>query len=247
MPLVNLTHLGLNSSNQQQGVISTLDRPIGNNEFGAASFLTGATRAIPTEAADLVAPTIRQLLLSNIDVATWMAAEGHVFYAAGAAQNTTLTGQTSFAATTPTLLLDVPAGTVAVPLLIALGQTGTVAGDAISILVEVDDVTRFSSGSALTSFNSMTRRSPAPYTARCTVYTTATAAAGMGVRLMGITVAQDVAPAEGISNELIWTPSGADFVWGPSSVLVYTYAATTGPTFFPTFKWLEYPIARHGF
>ena len=190
-------------------------------------------------------PTIRELLTRNIDVAAWLAGEGRVYYAADADQNDLVTAQTSFADTTPTFLLRVPAGTVCIPLLVSLGQTGTVAGDTISAIIEIDNIDRYSTGgTSETVFNSRTYGTP---TNKCTLLSGATALTGYGVRIMGVNLAQDVAPAEGISNEIIWSPSGPDFLVGPAAFLVYTYAGTTAPTWFWSFKWAEFPIARFGF
>ena len=191
--------------------------------------------------------TIRDMLRMNVDVAAWLAAEGRVFYASDADQNDLVTGQTSYADTTPSFSLRVPAGTVAIPLLMSLGQTGTVAGDTISVIVEIDNADRYSSGGASeTIFNSRTGGAGLP-TPQCTLFSTPTVVTGYGIRVMGINLAQDVAPAEGISNEVIWTPTGPDFLVGPANLNVYTYAGTTGPTWFWTFKWAEFPLARLGF
>lgn len=202
---------------------------------------------LPTQTIETMpeSPTIRELLTRNIDVAAWLAAEGRAFYASDADQNDLVTAQTSFADTTPTFMLRVPSGTTCIPLLASLGQTGTVAGDTISAIVEIDNIDRYSTGGTTeTVFNSRTYGSIAN---KCTLLTGATALTGYGIRVMGINVAQDVAPAEGISNEVIWTPSGPDFLVGPATFLVYTYAATTAPTWFWTFKWVEFPTARLGF
>ena len=189
--------------------------------------------------------TVKEMLMRGADVAGLLALEGRVFYASDAAANDRVTGQTSFANTTPTFLLRVPANTVAIPLLTSLGQSGSVAGGDITVIIESDNVDRFSSsGTSETVFNSNTRTGGA--TNLCTLYSGATATGGYGARIMGITVAADVAPAEGISNELIWSPSGPDFLVGPASFLVYTFAASTGPTWLWTFKWAECPLDRLG-
>ena len=67
-------------------------------------------------------------LLQLPDPLSVLSAQGRVFYAADAASADLVTGQTSHAVTTPTFLLDVPLGIVAIPLQMKLFQAGTVAG-----------------------------------------------------------------------------------------------------------------------
>ena len=174
------------------------------------------------------------------DLLTWLAAEGRIFYASDADQNDLVTGQTSFANTTPTFLLSVPSGTTAVPLGVRLFQTGTVAGGAVDVIMEIDDAARYSSGG--TSETVLCARTTGGQTNLSTLYSGATASSGYGVRIFGATLGQDVSPAEGAVNEILWTPSaGLDFLVGPASFLVYTYAGTTGPTWWWSIKFAEFP------
>jgi len=158
--------------------------------------------------------------------------QGKVFIASDADQNDLVTGQTSFADTTPTFLLDVPAGTTAVPLFLNLSQTGTVAGGAIDVIIEIDRVKRYSSGGT-----SEKVFSPSARTGACKLYTGATALTGYGVRLWGATIGQDVSPAEGAIQGPFWKPEVPYQLVGPASFLIYTYAGTTGPTWFWSFGW----------
>ena len=186
---------------------------------------------------------ISQLAMNGGDLGLLLSSQGRIFTASDADQNDLVTGQTSFAATTPTFMLDIPSGTTVVPLLVSLGQTGTVAGDAISVIIEIDNADRYaSSGTSETVFNNKT--AGGVFTNAATLYSGATAESGYGVRVFGVTVAQDVAPAEGISNEVLWTPTSTpEFLVGPAAFLVYTYAGTTGPTWFWTIKWAEIPTS----
>lgn len=186
------------------------------------------------------------LTVTNGDLLTWLGARGHVFYASDADQNDAVTGQTSFANTTPTFLLNVPSGTTAIPLLARMGQTGTVAGGNIDVLMEFDDAARYSSGG--TAETILCARTDAPLTnntnfTNATLYSGATASAGYGVRVFGREFAQDVDPASTeFVPEVVWTPiAGLDFLVGPASWLIYTYAATTGPTWYWTIKWAAFP------
>lgn len=178
--------------------------------------------------------------LEEADLASFLAAEGKVYYASDADQNDLVTGQTSFAATTPTFLLDIPTGTTVIPLMMRLFQSGTVAGAAVDVIMEFDNAARYSAaGTAETVLASKTTGAQAT---ACTLYSNPTAAAGYGVRVYGATLGQDVSPAEGAVNEVIWTPQGGlDFLVGPAAWATYTYAGTTGPTWLWTFKWAEIP------
>lgn len=190
---------------------------------------------------------LRTQITKGNDVATLLAIEGQTFYASDADQNDVVTAVTSFAATTPTFLLQVPSGTTVIPLGVRLAQTGTVAGAAIDIIMEIDNADRYSAGGtsetilpARTLGPSGSSGSSAASSSACTLYSNPTAAAGYGVRIDGITIGQDVSSAEGAINSYIWTPSGGyDFIVGPGAWLIYTYAGTTAPTWFWTIKWGE--------
>ena len=166
-----------------------------------------------------------------------LAQQGRVYTASDSAEDQTVTGQTSFANTTPTFLLRVPSGVVAVPLGVDLGQTGSVAGGAVQVVIAQDNQDRYASGgTAETIFqpNRMVDRPPL-----CALYSGATATAGYGVRLWGATIGQDVSPAEGAVPGPFWAPRAPLLLVGPAALLVFTWAGTTGPTWFWTVSWAE--------
>lgn len=183
--------------------------------------------------------------LSNIP--EHLATLGRVFYASDADQNDVVTGQTSFANTTPTFLLDVPTGQTAIPLMVNLYQTGTVAGGAIDIILEIDNADRYNTGgTSETVLCSRTTGGDLGGTlpTGLALYSGATANAGYGIRLDAATIAQDVDPAvtETAQRKYLWTPhAGLDYVVGPGAFAVYTYAGTTGPTWFWTIKFAVIP------
>lgn len=196
-------------------------------------------------------------LLANGHPLSALAVEGRVFYSSDADQNDLVTGQTSFAATTPTFLLANPSGSgrYMIPLQVILSQTGSVAGGAVDVIVEIDDTNRWSSGGTQEAVLCARTDNPLGATAvdgtganKCILYSGATASAGYGIRLAGTTIGPDVSPAEGAIQQFIWTPQvGADILAPNSSLLVYTYAASTGPTWFWTVKWCEVPTGMVGF
>lgn len=171
---------------------------------------------------------------------TRLAAEGKCWYASDAAIGDLVLGQTSLATTTPTFLLTVPAGTIAIPLMMSLCQAGSVGGGAITVAMEIDNAARYaSSGTAESVLNCRTDITTSPAS---TFYSNATATDAAGKRIMGLTVGPDVSPAEGAIQEIIWTPpAGMDFLVGPAAWLVYTVAAATGPSWQWSFKWAEIP------
>ena len=184
-------------------------------------------------------PLLSEALNSPNDPLWRLAASGRLFVSSDADENDLVTGQTSFAATTPTFLLQVPSGTTCVPMFVNLSQTGSVAGGAIDVIVEIDDADRYSSGGtaelALCTNKALAR------TAACALYSNPTAAAGFGTRLLAATIGQDVSPAEGAVPGPFWKPEMPYTLVGPASLLVFTYAGTTGPTWFWSVGWAEWP------
>lgn len=196
--------------------------------------------------------TVRQLLERNVDLTSWFTLERRVFTASDGDQNDTITGQTSFADTTPAITLRVPANTVVIPILVRLAQTGTVAGADISILMEIAGVDRYSSGGTTEAIKNKRVGGTGLYNSQCSVITGATITATSASLPLGylpwqITVGPDVSPAEGISNEYIWTPTGPTFIEGPGSLNIWAHAGTTGPTLFWGLEWIEIPLERMGF
>jgi hypothetical protein len=171
----------------------------------------------------------------------YLAATGRIFTASAAAANTTVTGATSFATTTPTFLLDIPEGTTALPLRFTGGQTGTVAGAKVDIIVEWDNADRYTSGGTeATWLNQMFHSRLAVCDFYSATGTAITATNAYGVRDMALSIGQDVEPAEGALQEIIWTPNAGPIgLRGPAAWLLYAFAGTTAPTLWYTFTWGE--------
>ena len=165
--------------------------------------------------------------------------EGRLFVASDADQNDLVTGQTSFAATTPTFLLRVPILTTAIPLFLNLSQTGTVAGGAIDVIVELQNQDTYSSGG--TSEGVFNTRIGSRLVNKCTLWSGASSNGIYGVRVWGSTIGADVSPAEGAVQGPFWKPELPYFLEGPAALAIYTYAATTGPTWFWSIGWAEFP------
>lgn len=176
-----------------------------------------------------------------------LAREGRVFVASDADENDVITGATSYAATTPTLLLEVPNGKVALPLWVALQQSGSVAGGNISVAVSFDIISRYTSGGTAETIRST--RSDHPLTPGCTLYSTGGSAivAPAASRAQGLffqTIMQDVALVATdiplpFANNGVWRPPAPLYLVGPAALLVFTYAATTGPSWLWSVGWAE--------
>ena len=166
--------------------------------------------------------------------------DGRAFMVSNAARETALAvGGTSFSDTAPAFILDVPSGTGVVPLEIDLRQGGTVAGGMITVLATLSDkVRRASSGTSHTPQN---MRFDEPQTSGCSFYTGPTAN----------TNDDDISLFSGLyehnldgaltTSHVLWSArhSYAPYLVGPASLVVYTFAGSTQPSWFFTFKWAE--------
>ena len=175
-----------------------------------------------------------------------LSAMGHLYNVSpGTGIGTTVAGTTTLANTTPTFHLDIPSGITCIPVSISLQQAGTVAGGAITVIMEVDNADRYTSGgTAMGVLNANTGISRvftdlnSALAFYSTIGSAITATNAFGVEIWSPLVGQDVSPAEGITNELVYTPpAGApEFIQGPAGLLIYTNASTTAPTWFGRFK-----------
>ena len=186
----------------------------------------------------------KELIVNDLYMA--LLADGRVFCASDADENDRVTGQTSYAATTPTFLLRVPSGTTAIPLWVSLGATGSVAGGDISILMSYDRVDRY--GSAGTSEAIASMHTGRPVTVGSTLYSGATAAAATDARLLFASGELPAVAGAGTatrSDNTIFLAAMKDFfppyLVGPSAWLIFTWAATTGPTYEWSVGWAEIP------
>lgn len=176
-----------------------------------------------------------------------LAQQGRIYYATDADANDAVTGQTSFADTTPTFTLEVPSGTTAIPLRISLGQVGTVAGGAVTVNIAISPtaLARASAGTAEAIANARTDVTAA---GNCILYSTPTATTGLLIRNLYSTplIGPDVSPAEGVFTEVLWTPEKYGhpvYLVGPSALGIFTWAGSTGPTWAWTIAWAEVPTA----
>jgi hypothetical protein len=169
--------------------------------------------------------------------------DGRMFCAGDADENDLVTGQATFAATTPTFLLEVPSGTTAMPLWVILSQAGTVAGGVIECEISFDRVGRFSTGGTSETITHM--HTGRPNSPACLLYSGATAAAATDARrIFSAFLDQDVTDPN-TTESLYWSAKQmwAPLLVGPAAFLVFTVGATTGPTWAWSIGWLELPSA----
>ena len=159
---------------------------------------------------------------------------------------------TSYAATTPVWMMDVPAGTTVIPISMHARQVGTVAGGVIKVILSADRIARYSSGgTAKTPIN--VKIGPAasgPVTgaraSTCSVYTGATAAAvNTHIELFSTFLTMDVGASTlpgSLQTIFQWPQNPLEplpQLVGPSSLLWHTFAGTTNATWSYRFVWLE--------
>lgn len=176
----------------------------------------------------------------SADIIWKFIAEGKGYVAGDADANDTVTGQTSFATTTPTFLVRVQEGWTCIPLWVDLSQTGTVAGGDIELVIEIDNADRYSTGGTEeTRFNLRTDKTNSSDSDDIAVYSNPTATNAFGQRIFSADIAPDVSPAEGILPGPLWIPSVPLMLVGPASLCVFTSAGTTGPTWLWSIGYLQ--------
>jgi hypothetical protein len=181
----------------------------------------------------------------NADWGTALIFGGYAFLAGDADQNDAVTGQTSFASTTPTFMLRNPVGSdkVLFPPYYNLTQSGSVAGGDITVVTEVDADVYSTGGTSERVKNQRYGMAGAP-TNKGLLYSGATAIAGYGI-VTGTpaTLAPDVSPAEGVINIYEWSNPGGVLLDPGTCLKSFTYAASTGPTWLWGFPWFEIPLS----
>lgn len=205
----------------------------------------GPNNPLPTQ---VVRTSDEEIFVTKIplsaDISWKLGLEGRLFIAADADQNDRVTGQTSFANTTPTFMLNNPitSGVLCIPSRVRLTQTGTVAGGDVFVEIEAASPSAFSSGTLEKAVSGAFGMPSAP-AEQCGAYSTVTAIAGYGMKLYHYTLGPDVSPAEGVINNLEYSPPPGLFLWPNSSLSVFTYAASTGPTWDWGIEWYEIPLS----
>ncbi len=189
---------------------------------------------------------------AEIIVPDWqiqMAIEGRVFEVSNPVKGTAVAmGGTSYSDTAPAFLIDVPAATTMIPLVVNFRQAGTVAGGVITVNITVDSKLRFSAGGTAQTIRN--NRTDAPLSSNCSAYSGggAITALALGIHrtIWSSFLSPDVSPTAdiefpGFSNCVDWTAHKylPPVLVGPASLVIYAWAAATQPSWFYTIQWLE--------
>lgn len=165
---------------------------------------------------------------------------GQLWKATPTSPATTYTGQISFVATTPTFLIRMAEATRAnrvMPLKMRLSQSGTVAGGNISVAILIDSTDRLS-GSTGTVIPQANPCMAAGDTSVFTVRANPTAtAASSAIRTLD---SFEIVASTGDVIEYDFDAEAQ--IEGTGSILIYTWAATTGPTWKPVFELVQEPV-----
>lgn len=175
--------------------------------------------------------------------------EGKGYCLVNPAKQTALAmGGVSYSDTAPALLVDVPSGHKMLPLFLRLRQGGTVAGGVITVILTVDNIVRYTSGgTGITPLPLRTNVAAASSNMVAYYGTAAGAITAIAVSrnqlVAAAIITHDVATTPNSPQTRFNFPDGPDDEWpvlvGPASFVMYGYAATTQPSWFFNFSWLE--------
>lgn len=175
------------------------------------------------------------------ELMTELGQEGRIFFVSNSARQTALAvGGTSFSDTAPAFVVDVPSGTTMIPLEVVLNQGGTVAGGSITTIITLDNIARYSSGGTALTVRSA-RMNSRPSTAAVAYANPTLAAVGQEMTLHAHLMAADVTPTVEVpfTGLFTWRASYPMFMVGPASLVIYSFAATTQPSYFFRIAWAE--------
>ena len=178
-----------------------------------------------------------QAIYKSVDYAFASSLEGRRYSVTHQTPSTDVTGQTSFVATTPTFLFYQSAVDTALVLSsMQLSQSGTVAGADIFISLAIDTTSRYSSGGTAIVPQLM-------YTDETTAanvtfrFNPTVSAAGAGTRYLQTWAAN---ADTGIITSINF--ADAVIVGTTGSILIYTWAGTTAPSWKFIFEFVEFLI-----
>jgi len=159
---------------------------------------------------------------------------------------TLVTGQTSWVATTPTFMIYKTATQISNRLILSnftLEQDGTVAGAKIGIIGAIDTTNRYASGGTavvpqLTSAQQVASAVTPEFTFRTNPTATAAGSFNTIPRYFNLgswlPVTGTTLPTCDCQDEFV--------IQGPGSILIYTFATGTGPSWNFTFEVIEEPV-----
>jgi len=179
----------------------------------------------------------------TMDWYTAMALEGRVFNVALAVPDTVQTGEDAYDPTHPSILLDVPDGSVFIPVHVDICYEDASSTDNYIIIGCEDICTYVSGGTAVSACNNL--RTDNPYASAITAkYTgdsqlTATDP-GVTERILFSYVNAFLDATTSPPMQVIWEPKSPPILVGPASFFAYCYGAAA-PEFSFSIQWVELP------
>ena len=174
-----------------------------------------------------------------------LAREGRMFNVSNLARQTAIAaGGLTYSETAPAFSVDIQAGNVAVPSRLLITQGGTVAGGPITWFIAYDTTTRFSSGTAVGPSYNLRTDQPSPsgltwYANPTLVTKTSSTIATLAGGILVQTVTTNSSSA-GTFIDFNTSNNVMPVLVGPACLIIYTFAATTQPSWLFSFTWYEF-------
>lgn len=181
------------------------------------------------------------------DWMTQLVMDGRVYNASNAAQETAvLFGETARGTdnVNPSMLLDVPTGTTAIPLEVIISTSGTGTAGDYQVYIVTDDGVRYSSGGA--GVTPVNMRKDDPNTSGCSFYQGGTQI------VASANVDDDTIYVRRLDElEVTTAPQHQPVIWsarnnippvliGPAALLVFVIVGNVDASFFFSVKWAEF-------
>jgi len=167
----------------------------------------------------------------------YLPAREHQVLRAGSG-GTAVTGQTSFVATTPTIMLYQSASAKRLILdRLTLSQSGTVAGGNITLRIARDTTSRYASGGTTITPTDPNGDGTAAASA-ATLKTNPTASADGSTDHEIIEIEIEAVTGRPVDYDF----GGCVMIGATGSLMIYTFAATTGPSWKWDLRWIEETI-----
>ncbi len=209
------------------------------------STVTRNSYAVGGEGTDPGVRVSRQGATVVVDQYDQWIAEGRVFCSSDADGDDTVAAISTWVATTPQLLIDIPSGTTVKPLWVAANNLGTTDGTTGAYIIMYDGVDRFNTGGNSEAITNM--RADDNLGSAVTVYTSPTANAATAARtlyLQSYETNNGGQAALGVHDNLNWTARNhfSPILVGPAGFLVWIEGDATSP-FAWSLGWAEFPTA----
>jgi hypothetical protein len=178
----------------------------------------------------------------GMDWFTAMALEGRVFNAALATPDTTMTGETAYDPTHPSIVIDVPEGVAFMPVHVDICYEDAYT-DSYIVLGAEDIATYSAGGTAISACNNLRTDSPhsSAVTSKYAGDSQITATdPGPSERTLFSYVNAFADATTSPPMQVVWEPKTPPVLVGPASFYAYCYG-NTGPEFSFSVQWVELP------